>query len=46
MGHDESAVLTLEPGNHLVRIENRFLGAHEAEIVVTDGQSGMVKIEW
>jgi archaellum component FlaG (FlaF/FlaG flagellin family) len=46
VGQDETAVLTLKPGNHAVRVENRFLGDHEVEISISAGQSGTVKIEW
>jgi hypothetical protein len=46
VGDDETAQLTLKPGIHHIKIENRFLGVHEIAITVTDGQSGTVKIEW
>lgn len=46
VGEDETKVLTLKAGNHVVRVENRFLGDHEVEIDLSAGQSGTVKIEW
>lgn len=46
VGRDETPTLTLEPGKHSIRIENRFLGTHEYVISINEGQSGKVKIEW
>jgi hypothetical protein len=46
VGEDETDVLTLKAGDHVVRVENRFLGDHEVPISLSAGQSGTVKIEW
>jgi len=46
VGQDETKVLTLKPGNHVVRVENRFLGDHEVELHFQSGQSGSVTIKW
>jgi len=45
-GRDATAVLTLAPGSHRVRIVNRFLGESTATIEIGDGQTGAVPIYW
>ena len=46
VGDDETAVLTLKPGNYLVRVENRFIGNYETVVAISEGQAGVVKVEW
>lgn len=46
MGNDATSTLVLKPEGHQVRVENRFLGEHKATIYLSDGQTGVVTIEW
>jgi len=45
-GSDATALLSLKPGKHYIRIENRFLGEHTTTVEVTEGQTGTLTIEW
>jgi len=46
MGTDATGTLSLKPQGHEVRIENRFLGEHKATLYLSDGQTGVVTVEW
>lgn len=46
MGTDATGTLSLKPRGHEVRIENRFLGEHKATLYLSDGQTGVVTVEW
>ena len=45
-GVDTTSTLTLKPGSHAIRIENRFLGDHSEMIQLSEGQVGVVTVEW
>ena len=45
-GNDATTLLSLKPGKHYIRIENRFLGEHTTTVEVTVGQTGTLTIEW
>jgi hypothetical protein len=46
VGHDASGVLRLSAGNHEVRVENRFLGGASLQVSLSEGQTGVVVVEW
>jgi hypothetical protein len=46
VGHDTSGTLTLKPGSHTVRVENRFVGVETRTIDVSEGQTGVIEIDW
>jgi hypothetical protein len=46
VGTDVSGVLTLAPGSHDVRVENRFLGTNVSTIFVGDGETGVIDVSW
>lgn len=46
VGQDSTATLTLQPGRHEVRVENRFVGDTNTSITVSEGQTGIVLIQW
>jgi len=46
MGSDATGTLSLKPGSHEIRVENRFLGEHKQTIFLSDGQTGVVTIDW
>lgn len=45
-GIDTTGTLTLKPGTHSIKVENRFLGNHETTVTLSEGQSGIVSIDW
>jgi hypothetical protein len=45
-GVDTTSRLTLKPGSYAIRIENRFLGNHSEMIQISEGQVGVVTVEW
>jgi hypothetical protein len=46
VGTDASGKVTLKPGSHVVRVQNRFLGEHVTAIEVAAGQSGVITVAW
>ncbi|WP_437728224.1 hypothetical protein [Sorangium sp. So ce861] len=46
VGTDSTATLILTPGTHEVRVENQFVGDTSTSISVSEGQTGMVVIQW
>lgn len=46
MGRDSTGTLTLKPGVHEIRIQNRFLGVETRNVTLSAGQTGVVEIEW
>lgn len=46
VGVDSTRPLTLEPGKHSVRIENRFVGDVTIEVDLAEGQTGVVELKW
>jgi len=46
VGHDTSGTMTLKPGTHTVRVENRFLGEQNGTVEISEGQTGVVEIDW
>lgn len=46
VGRDSTGTLVLKPGTYRVTVSNRFIGKHEATISISDGQTGVVTIEW
>ena len=46
IGNDATGTLTLKAGSHEVKVENRFLGNHTVSISVSEGQTGVVEIDW
>jgi hypothetical protein len=46
VGNDSTTVLTLQPGRHEVRVENRFVGDTNQSITVDDGQTGIIVVQW
>ncbi|MFO0610840.1 MAG: PEGA domain-containing protein [Polyangiales bacterium] len=46
VGQDSTGVLTLTPGAHQVRVENAYAGDTTTTITLTEGQTGVVTIEW
>lgn len=46
VGRDATATLTLRPGSHTIRVENRFLGEEIRTVELTEGQTGVIEIDW
>lgn len=46
VGTDATGTLVLKPGSYVVKISNRFLGEHSTTVELTDGQSGVISLEW
>jgi PEGA domain len=46
IGHDQTDAMFLKPGRYEIRVENRFLGNHEVNVEVAEGQTGTIAIEW
>lgn len=46
VGRDTTRPVRLTVGRHRVRIENRFLGTGTRYVDVTEGQTGVIMIEW
>lgn len=46
VGVDATRKVSLTPGTHFVRIENRFLGIKDISVVVNEGQTGVINVEW
>lgn len=46
VGLDVTKTLKLSVGNHTIRVENRFLGETSVDVTLTDGQTGIISIEW
>lgn len=46
VGRDETSVMRLSAGEHVVRVENAFLRSHEARITLSPDQRGTIVIEW
>ncbi|MDC0740807.1 PEGA domain-containing protein [Polyangium mundeleinium] len=46
VGTDSTATLTLTPGRHEVRVENKFVGDTNTSIDVSEGQTGMIVVQW
>lgn len=46
VGHDATGTLTLKPGTHAVRVENRFVGVVDTTLDISEGQTGVVEINW
>ena len=40
-GTDETGTVTLTPGTHEVKVENRFLGTHTATVNIEAGQTAV-----
>jgi hypothetical protein len=45
-GTDATGIMTLKPGSHTVKVENRFLGEETRTIDLIEGQIGPVEIDW
>ena len=45
-GVDATPLMALKPGAHTIRIENRFLGSGEVNVVLDEGQTGVVNVDW
>jgi len=46
VGHDTTGTLTLKPGSHDIRVENRFVGVETRTVAVAEGQTGVIEIDW
>ena len=46
MGRDSTGTLLLRPGDHVIRIQNRFIGVESRTVTLVDGQTGVMEIEW
>jgi hypothetical protein len=46
VGSDASGQLTLTAGRHDVKVTNRFLGEHTVTIDLSEGQTGVVSLDW
>jgi hypothetical protein len=46
VGHDSTGTLTLKPGSHAVRVENRLLGIENRIVDLIEGQIGIIEIDW
>lgn len=46
VGSDTSGQLTLAAGKHDVKVTNRFLGEHTVTIDLSEGQVGVVSLDW
>jgi len=46
VGIDATPPISLTPGSHVMRVENRFLGNGIDGVTLQEGQSGVVTIEW
>jgi len=45
-GTDTTAIMSLSPGHHSIRVENRFVGDHNTSIDLDEAQTGTVDIKW
>jgi hypothetical protein len=45
-GTDETNTMTLTPGKHTVRVENRFLGSQTLIVDLPPARVGVVILEW
>lgn len=45
-GRDTTRTLKLSAGKHSIRVQNRFLGEGSVEVELTEGQKGVVEINW
>jgi len=46
IGYDATGPIRLTAGSHVVRIENRFLGTGTSQVSLSEGQTGLVVVEW
>lgn len=46
VGADATTTLTLKPGAHEIRVENRFVGQHSETVHLAEGQTGAITIDW
>lgn len=46
VGTDTTPTMTLRPDSYTVRIDNRFLGTQAIAVELTEGQIGVVLLEW
>ncbi len=46
VGQDASGTLTLKSGSHVIRVENRFVGVEARTVDLSEGQTGVVEIDW
>lgn len=45
-GTDVTRLLKLPPGKYTIRVENRFLGDVTVQVELTEGQTGVIEIDW
>jgi hypothetical protein len=46
IGVDSTGAVQLPAGDHDVRIENRFLGSQSVSVSLSEGQTGVVTLDW
>lgn len=46
IARDVTDVLVIQPGTHLIKIVNRFVGEHTKYVEVGDGETGVITITW
>ncbi|WP_437580655.1 hypothetical protein [Sorangium sp. So ce887] len=46
VGTDSTAPLILKPGTHEVRVLNQFVGDTNTSISLSEGQTGMIVVQW
>lgn len=45
-GTDQTSIMTLAPGKHAVRVENRFLAGQTITVDLPEARVGVVIVEW
>lgn len=46
MGVDSTGTVTLPPGNYSIRVENRFVGDTTQQVAISEGQTGIILVQW
>jgi hypothetical protein len=46
LGIDATPPVALKAGTHTVRVENRFIDGSVIEVNLSEGQTGVVNIDW
>jgi hypothetical protein len=46
VGVDATGTLTLPPGDYSIRIENRFVGDTNQQVSISEGQTGIILVQW
>ncbi len=46
MGVDSTGTVTLPPGDYPIHVENRFVGDTTQQVAISEGQTGIILVQW